>query len=197
MSQPSAVELDQFKIVAAEMREVFDERGYRVEVALDVDPGFGSGGSRASLVRDLAIDAASAAASRHGLDFRTVNGSGREFRCVGDAVDRRYRLRKAARRADGGYVIPTNAKSAMYSDSDSLIPEELWVMGYTLTREGTLQDVFIAPVEGIAQGLPGHLILGPVIELVDAPAAPAGFQPTDEDLEGFELDEGELGESGS
>jgi hypothetical protein len=197
MSQPSALEIDQFRAVAAEMREVFEERGYRVEVALAVDPGFGSGSSRSSLVRDLAIDAASAAASRHALDFRTVNGSGREFRCMGDAVDRRYRLRKAARRADGGYSIPTNAKSAMYSDEGSLIPEELWVMGYTLTREGTLQDVFIAPVEDIAPGLPGHLILGPVIELVDAPTTAAGFEPADEDLEGFELDEGELGESGS
>ncbi|MDP9377098.1 MAG: hypothetical protein M3P40_05940 [Actinomycetota bacterium] len=197
MSQPPALELDQFKIVAAEMREVFEERGYRVDVALEADPGFGSGASRASLVRDLAIDAASVAASRHGLDFRTVNGSGREFRCLSGGVDRRYRLRKAGRRSDGSYVIPTNAKSAMHGDDETLIPEELWVFGYTLTSEGTLQDVFLAPVLGIEQGLPGHLILGRVIELIDAPTTPAGFQPTDEDLEGFELDEGESGEFGS
>lgn len=197
MSQPRTHDLDQFRSVASEMREVFEERGYRVDVALDADPGFGSGGSRASLVRDLAIDAASAAASRHGLDFRPVNGSGREFRCLSDGVDRRYRLRKAARRGDGAYVIPTNAKSAMYNDEGSLFPEEPWVMGYTLTRDGTLQDVFIAPVQGIEQGRPGHLILGRVIELIDVLHTPAGFQPTDEDLEGFELDEGESGEFGS
>jgi hypothetical protein len=197
MSQTSLRELDQLKRVASEMREVFEERGYRVDLALEVDPGFGSGGSRASLVRDLAIDAASAAASRHALDFRTVNGSGREFRCFSDGVDRRFRLRKAGRRADGTYVIPTNAKSAMYSDGDSLIPEELWVFGYTVTAESTLQNVFIAPVLGIEQGLPGHLILGRTVELVDAPATPAGFQPVDEDLEGFELDEDESGEFGS
>lgn len=202
MSQPHDLEVELFKMVAAEMREVFEERGHRVDVALAVDPGFGSGASRSSLVRDLAVDAASAAASRHGLDFRPVNGTGREFRCMSATVDRRYRLRKATRRAEGGgYKIPTNAKSAMYCDDGTLIPEELWVMGYTLTKEGTLLDVFIAPVEGIEEGLPGRLILGRVIDLADPTTTPAGFEPADEDLEGFELDEGlddgESGESGS
>jgi len=195
MSQPSDLEIDQLRRVAHELREVFAERGYRVDSAMEVDPAFGSGMARGAMARDLAIDAISGAASRHGLDFRPVNGSGREFRCFSGGVDRRYRMRKARRVREGTYVIPANSDSALATDEGSLLQEETWVLGYTIGADMLVDDVFVAPVLGRVEGHPGHLVLGRIIELLTADAPTVGFQPTDEPLPGFE-DDNESGEFG-
>ena len=57
MSSPSDVECERLDFIAAELREAFSERGYRVDVALEADEAFGSGSSRSSLMRDLVMDA--------------------------------------------------------------------------------------------------------------------------------------------
>ncbi len=197
MSQPSEAEVQQLRQIAADLREVHEERGHRVEQALGVDSAFGSSMSRSWLGRDLTVEAISEAASQRGLDFRPVKGLGREFRFSDGGVDRRYRLRKASKRADGTYVIIANSDSALTVDEDTLFPEEAWVLGYTLSADCLLEDVFIAPIVDRVEGRPGYLVLGRVIELVGAPTPPAGFQPRDEDLLGFDDEDVEQEEFGS
>lgn len=197
MSQPSSIEMGRLRAAAHELVEVFAERGYRIEVAQEVDAGFSGGGPRSALARALATDALSAAASHQGLDFRPVNGSGREVRIFSDGVDRRFRFRKATKRVmDGSYIIPANTDSALTGGTDdfSLIPEETWVLGYTRSSDDlAVEDVFVAPVRGTTEGSPGHLVLGPVIDLLGGDTPVPGFRPNDEPLEGFEDDEDEDG----
>ncbi len=198
MSQPSALLVERLRRVAHDLAEVFDERGYRVDTAMEADPSFGSGTARSAVARDLAVEAVSRAASQHGLDFRPVNGSGREFRCLESGTDRRFRLKRARPTADGGYLIVANSASALAVSEDSLFPEENWVFGYVIGEDHVIVDIFIAPVRGFEEGRPGRLVLGPCIELLTEHPPVGEFRPSDEPLEGFEDDEqDESGEFGS
>ncbi len=197
MSHPTPGELNLLAQVADELREVFVERGYRVEVAMNADPAFGSGWSRAAVTRDLVVDAVSGAASRFGLDFRPVNGSGREFRYLAGAVDRRYRLRRATRKPDGPLIIGASADSALASGGDSLFRQEQWTFAWVLSPDGLIGEVLAAEVLGYVEGRPGHLVLGDTISLGGGDLPTGGFRPTDEGLEGFDEEEGFGDEFGS
>jgi hypothetical protein len=193
MSRPSRDELALLRQVAHELREVFAERGHRVDQAMEVDPAFGSGWSRAAVTRDLVVDAVSAAASRIGLDFRPVNGSGREFRYLAGGVDRRYRLRKARRASDGSLEIAASSNSALASDEPFLFAEEPWAFAWTISPDGQIAEIFVAEVIGYVEGQPGHLMLGRTISLDHGGLPMGGFQPTDEGLDDFD-DEEDLGD---
>jgi hypothetical protein len=197
MSQPSEIELNLFSQVASELREVFVERGYRVARALDADPAFGSGWSRSALTRDLVVGAVSGTASRIGLDFRPVNGSGREFRYFSGAVDRRYRLRRATRRKSGEIIIETSSDSALATTEDSLFPKEQWTFAWLISPDGLIGETLIAEVVGYVDGSPGHLELGQVVGLGSDALETEGFLPTDEGLDGFDDEEGIGDEFGS
>lgn len=190
-------ELRALNAVADELREVFVERGHRIEQAMETDPAFGSGWSHAALSRDLAVGAASGAASRIGLDFRPVNGGGREFRTLAGTIDRRFRLRRAHRRADGTTIITANSDSALAVEDGSFFDQEQWVLSWMPTPEGAIEVVFVAEVVGFVEGRPGHLTLGPMTLLGGEDLPAGGFNPTDEDLDGFGEDEGWEEESGS
>lgn len=194
MSHPSPGDLLLLHQVADELREVFAERGYRVDLAMEVDHAFGSGWSRAAVTRDLAVDAVSAAASRMGLDFRPVNGSGREFRHLSGTVDRRYRFRRATRGSDGLLVVAASSDSALATSHEgSLFEEEQWVFAWTLSPDGLIDEVLVAEVVGFEEGSPGHLRLGETIFLGGSGiSGGGGFRPIDEGLDGF--DEENLGD---
>lgn len=198
MSQPTEWEIRGLSQIADELREVFAERGYRVDVALDGDPAFGSGMSRASLARDLAIETIGGAASRAGIDFRPIPGGGLELQHLEGATDRRYRVRKAHRSSEGSLSIPVNSASAIRPFDDTLFDREQWTLAWVLSAEGLIEEVLIAEVLGLTKGNPGHLLLGPTILLGEGDLPAGGFQPVDEDLAGFDdqSDEG-LGRSAS
>ena len=189
MSRPSASEFLLLDQVADEIREVFAERGYRVDVAMDVDPAFGSGWSRAAVTRDLVVDAAIGAASRVGLDFRSVSGGGREFRFLSGNVDRRYRLRRAKRRADGELIISTSSNSALAATDLSLFLVEQWALAWTPSADGLIAEVLAAEVVGFIDGNPGHLDLGRIFALGSDDLPDGEFRPTGESLEGLDDDE--------
>lgn len=190
MSQPSEQERQVLDRVADELRDVVAERGYRVDVAMAVDPAFGSGWSRSAVTRDLVVAAVSGAASRVGLDFRPVNGMGREFRFLSGIVDRRYRLRRARRGPDGGLLITTSSDSALATSlENSLLNEEKWLFAWTLGPDGLIDEVLIAEVVGFTEGSPGYLKLGRLIALAGHDEPLGGFHPTDEHLDGFGEDE--------
>lgn len=195
-------ELRRLNHVADELREVFAERGHRVDQAMEADPAFGSGWSRAAVTRDLVVDATSAAASRIGIDFRPVNGSGREFRTLTGTVERRYRLRRARRDTDGSLVITASTDSALAVSEDSLFDQEQWTFAWIPSPDGLIDDVLVAEVVGFVEGSPGRLKLGRVIALGGGEFPTGGFEPADEDLDGFDdledYDEGDdLGSSAS
>lgn len=59
MSQPPDVELEQLRMIAADLQEVVAERGYRVDVALDADPAQRSGTGMVVTVADGVMTSAS------------------------------------------------------------------------------------------------------------------------------------------
>jgi hypothetical protein len=189
MTQLPASDVERLAKVADELREVFSERGYRVDVALDADPAFGSGYSRSSLQRDLVIEAILPSLGPAGLDYRPVRGA-HEIRLLSGVVDRRFRLLKAKRTSDGGYLIQVNSDSVLALTEGSLFREELWVFAWTIDADGFIADVFIAEVRDYKAGRPGRLILGPVTMLGASGPAPRGFQPGHEGLSDFEDEEG-------
>lgn len=195
MSRPSEEELALLTAVANEIREVFEERGHNVDVAMEVDPAFGSARSRSSVRRDLVVDTADRVASQIGLDFRSVNGEGREFRYVSD-VARRYRLLKGRRNRDGDLVVPASSDSMLAKADDGLFDEDHWAFVWTMNPEGLIDETLVAKVLRYVEGTPGHLELGTPIAIGVREGGPSdGFWPTDEGLDGF--DEDELGDTGT
>jgi hypothetical protein len=194
MSSPSDVERRRLDHVADELREAFNERGHRVDVALEADPAFGSGRSRSSLMSDLVMDTVSrAAAEIGGVYFHTVNGTGREL--VGER--HRYRIRRARRDASDDLVIVVSSDSTLGLEEDpTLFPLDNWVFGWIANEQGLIAEVFVARVRGILQGTPGKLALGEVLALGSGGPDGGGFMPADEDLDlGFD-DVNEDGEEG-
>jgi hypothetical protein len=194
MSSPSDVERERLDFIAAELREAFNERGYRVDVALEADEAFGSGSSRGSLMRDLVMDAVSRSASRVGdIYFRPVNGAGREL--VG--ARHRYRIRRAKRDAEDNLIIEVSSESTLALEEEpTLFSIENWIFGWVSNAEGLIAEVIAAEVLGVRPGSPGRLILGDVLTLGSGRPTGGGFTPADEDLDLGLGEEDEGGESG-
>lgn len=193
MSSPSDVERQRLDCIADDLREAFSERGHRVDVALEVDPAFGSGRSRSSLMNDLVLDAVARSASTVGVYFQPVNGTGREL--IG--VQHRYRIRRAKRDATDKLVITVSSESSLGLEEDpTLYPMGNWVFGWITNAEGLIAEVFAAEVLGIIPGTPGRLILGDVLALGSGGPGSDGFIPVEEDLDldlGFDGEEDEDG----
>ena len=164
MSHPSDRELRQLDMIADELVEVFNERGHRVEEAMAVDPAFGSGHSRAWVTRDLAVDAVSLKASHLGVDFRSVNGAGREFRFL-ESVDRRYRFLRGARDINNQLRVAVNSESSLTADpGEGLYLIEQWAMVWVPKNSG-VAEVLAGHVVGVTPGRPGVLVFGEIISL--------------------------------
>jgi len=181
--------------IAQEISESVDEKGFKVELAMEVDECFTSPQARAMLFRDIVTEAASIGASRAGIiDYRPVNGSGRELRGAVGNYDRRYRIRRA-RRVGEELQVQANSDSALAflsEPEDEMLfghPEQ-WVFGWSLTTDERIDEVFVAKVIGVTDGKPHWLLLGPQIPLFHGPteAEPeGGFNPFDDgDLPGFD-----------
>ena len=82
--------------LADEIRETFEDRGWKIEKATQLDPAFSKTyRSRSSLGRDLVLDAIEEATTRIGLGCQSVSGGGRDVINLVDGADRRFRVRKA------------------------------------------------------------------------------------------------------
>jgi hypothetical protein len=177
MSLPSEVERQRLDWIADDLREAFGERGHRVDVALDADPAFGSGRSRSSLMSDLVMDAVSRSASKVGVGFQSVNGTGREF--IGEG--HRYRIRRAKRDGTDDLVITVSSESSLGMEEEpTLFPRENWVFGWIANAEGLIAEVLAAEIVGILPGSPGRLVLGGVLALGSGGPFGGGFIPSEE-----------------
>jgi hypothetical protein len=176
--------------LADEIRETFEDRGWKIEKATQLDRAFGkSRRSRSSLGRDLVLDAIDETVGRIGLACRSVGGGGCEVIDLADGVDRRFRVRKADVEPETGeYEIVCTSDSILVvtdTEPDSLIPTECWVLGYTADGEGMVIDIFAARVLGMTAEPVPRLKLGTVTLLgangTLTPPSGRGFQPADED----------------
>ena len=193
MSSPSDVERERLNFIADELREAYNERGHRVDVALEADESFGSGRSRASLMNDLVLDVVSRSASEIGdIGYEPVNGPGREL--VGE--QHRYRIRKAKRDSAGKLVVEVSSDSALGAEEEpTLFPKENWVFVW-VPSEGLIGEVIAAKVLGVRPGSPGRLVLGNEIALGSGGPVGGGFIPSNEDLDLGLGDENEEGGTG-
>jgi hypothetical protein len=90
--------------------------------------------------------------------------------------------------ANGTYKVVTSSSSTWGElDEDTLIAEEPYVLGYTLSGN-QVDDIFFAKVNGVIQGNPGELILGRAVLLGGkGPIGAGSFEPeVDDDLPGFD-----------
>lgn len=175
--------------IAFEIREVYEERGHKVDSALEQDSAFvRSGRSRSSLSRDLVAQAFTTSASRAGLSIDPHAYGAKQFRVsIGSSVGV-FRLKKAEIEADGTYKIVTSSSSTWGdADEDTLILETPYVLGYTLSSN-QIGDIFFAKVNGVIEGNPGQYALGPVVLLGGETTTGLGiFAPTvDDELPGFD-----------
>ena len=119
--------MEQLHQLADDLRETFDERGYRIGVATGQDPSFrNSRRSQASLTRDLALDAIREGCGRLGLHCRSGSGGSLEVvTLVGDTY-RHHRVLKATfDKASEAYVIVCRGDNALLAADDaSVYPAE-------------------------------------------------------------------------
>jgi hypothetical protein len=188
--------------LADEIRETFEERGFRIGQAVQLDGAFGrSRRPQSTLGRALVLDAVEEATARIGLGYRTVTGGGCDIIDVVDFADRRFRVRKAEVDPDTGdykIISPSDSILTVDAEPDSLLPTERWVLGYTVDDDGLVVDIFAAEVRGITQETVPRLELGPVTLLgaggSATPPTGGGFLPPDEDDLGDDLDDGDFGD---
>lgn len=191
--------------LADEIRETFEERGFRIGQAVELDRSFSrSRRPQSSLGRAMVLNAIEEATSRIGLGYRSVSGGGCDVIDVVDTADRRFRVRKAEIDPDtGDYKIMSPSDSILTiadAEPDSLLLAERWVLGYTVDDDGLIVDIFAARVLGITDEAVPRLQLGSVTLLGagDSATPPSGgFQPPDEDdLGDDDLDQGDFGDTG-
>lgn len=176
MSHPSAAELAGLHVIADELIEASAERGHRVERALDVDPAFGSGRSKSSLLRDLVIEVVGQAATlKANADFRPVNGAGREIRFLIDK-DRRYRVLRGRRDGSGELVVHVNSDSNLAVDDEApgLWGFEQWVLVWLSNDDCLITGVLACEVRDVVVGSPGRLVFGEEIQLGSSGDGPHG-----------------------
>lgn len=183
--------------LADNIRETFDERGWKIEKAIQLDGAFSrTRRTQSSLGRDLVLDAIEEAASRIGLTCQQVTGGGCDVAYLTEGADRRFRVRKASLDPESGdYAILWTSDSIFITESEpeALYPTERWVLGYTVDSEGIIADIFAARVLGKTDESVPHLLLGPatILGTATSPTPPSGggFQPPDEDDLGSGFDD--------
>lgn len=198
MSRPSPRELDLLGQVAFEICETAQAEGYTVERAISSNVAFRDGnGPTSSLQRAIVKAAARRGASEVGMSSDTTAGGGLDLVSIDADIQRRYRLKVATKSVDGDYDFVCGVGSSLlHAEVEGVLwREERWILGFNMTEDNVIGDIFIAEVVGYHGAGPVHLELGPVIPLNPA-SPPLGFTSSDEGLgedEDKDVDEGDTG----
>lgn len=201
MSHHDDPALEKLSAIAYDLYEVFEAEGYTIREALRANRAFGrrSRRSQSSLGRDLAIDAIATSAGRESMQVVERLG-GTELQYFEGSHLHRYRLLKGSWGPDGQWRIIANSKSALtVDDINGLFADQFHVLSWGTNDDNTLSAVITARVRDHIEGNPGHLVLDRLHVLGPrrTPGGTPGFVPTDEDLPGFEDDEGDGSATGS
>ncbi len=175
--------------LADEIRETFEERGHKIEIAVGLDPEFTrSRRPRSALGRELVLGTVERATLPLGLGLRPVGGGGYDVVAYVDGTERRFRVLKATvDPGTGEFVIICRSDSILtVSDvePDDIVPVEQWVLGYTVDDRGIVAQIFAARVLGATPDAVSRLRLGSVTLLgTGLLPGPGGgkFVPDDED----------------
>ena len=201
MSHGAPSTFNKLSAIAHDLYEVFDAEGYTISEALRANCSFGrhSRRSQSSLGRDLALDAIMASAARESVPVANRLG-GTELQMFEGSKVYHYRLLKGGRTSGGEWRIIANSKSALTSDDTSgLFADEFHVFSWSTNDDNTLSEVVTARVRDHVEGNPGYLVLDQLQLLGSGPTpgSSPGFVPTDDDLPGFEEDQGDDSASGT
>lgn len=185
-------ELSALHSVASEIRSFVEELAHTVDTALDQHESFRRTKVPSSdLERALVMDGARRGASRAGLSSRDES-NGLEVISTANLTERYFRVKRVTVKADGEVdAICGRGSSLLVREPDTLMVQEKWILGFTTDDDHTIDRLFVAEVRDWLETGPGpvHLVLGPIIDLTTG-TPPRGFTSTDEDLEGFEDEEG-------
>lgn len=188
MLTPSALELARLRSVAAELEESLAAEAFLVGDATAQHEAFrDSGRAESELARSLVLRAVERGASLAGVHTEKATGGGLDVVSRDEGVVRRYRVKKAARLADGSHSVVCGAGSSLLrSDPGGIWPEERWLFGYSLGDDSTVSEVFVASIIDFvpAESGPLRLVLGPEYPLLARSRMEvASFAHPEEDLE--------------
>lgn len=192
MSSPGAVELAGLHHVARWIRDEVDESGHLIGRAVGLHPAFDESDEIASaMLRRLVLFGARDGARAVGL-VPTPAYNGLDLVWSEEGVYRKYRIKKARKGRGGTFEMIVGPNSVLFQPQpESLLGEEQWVLGYTVTPAGDIDEVFASRVVGVTNHMVPQLVFGTVILLGTGPTPPTGrkFTSDDEDfLPGFEDD---------
>jgi hypothetical protein len=201
MTTQGTAELDGLQHVADWIRDEVDENGHLIRRAVGLHPAFDEGNEIASaMLRRLVLFGARGGARDVGL-VPTPAYNGLDLVWSEEGVYRKYRIKKARKGRAGSYEMLVGPNSVLFqAQTDSLLGEEQWVLGYTVALTGEIDEVFAARVIGVTNHKVPQLVLGTVISLGAAPTPPTGgrFTSDNEDfLPGFEDDGANQDDAGS
>jgi|GEM_PF-4315730 len=194
---PNAIK-EQLREVAESLVDGFSARGHAITTATEADPAFENGAVVSATRRSLAMDEARSAASRIGLDPRSISG-GLDLRSFDDVTERRFRLRSANRDSAGELKVVCSSDSALAIDTDdvaSLLATEQWVLAMIYGDEKeSIEEIVAARVVGRTSSLPGYLLLADEHRLLGGTTPPStgGFIPPEEPIDLGDDDAGQTG----
>lgn len=178
--------------IAGWIRDEVEENGHLIDRGVALHPAFDESDDIASgMLRRLVLYGARHGARAVGLvPTRAYNGLDLVWSEPG--VYRKYRIKKAKKGRAGAFEMLVGPNSALFlPQAESLIGEEQWVLGYTVSSTRDIDDVFAAKVIGVTAHKVPQLIFGAVITLGSGGVPPSGGRFTsdaDDFLPGFESD---------
>lgn len=182
-------ELQALHQVADWIRDEIEESGHLVAKAVGLHNAFGETDEIASvMVRSLVVAGARRGARTVGLTpTRAHNGWDMVWSQVG--IYRKYRIKKARKGRGGAFEMLVGPNSALMKPvPESLIGEEQWVLGYTVSVDRGVEEVFVAKIVGVTDHKVPQLVLGDTVLLGSGgpPSNGGRFVSEDEDfLPGF------------
>lgn len=184
-------ELKALHHVADWIRDEAEESGHLVTRATGLHPAFAETDEIASaLLRSLVVWGARDGAHCSGL-MPTRAHNGWDLVWSREGLYRKYRIKKAQKgKRDARFEMLVGTNSALARPSaESLIGEEQWVLGYTVTANRGIDEVFAAQILGVTDHKVPQLVLSAPVLLGTPRTPPTGgrFVSDDDDfLPGFE-----------
>lgn len=189
----SDAELAALHLVADWIRDEVEENGYLVTKGIKLHPAFDeTDGIASAMLRSLVVAGARDGARLGGLTPTRAH-NGWDLVWSEEGLYRKYRIKKSTKSRSGAFEMLVGTNSALIRlRPESLIGEEQWVLGFTVTASRDIDDVFAAKILGVTERQVPKLVLSTPVLLgtESTPPTRGKFISDEEDfLPGFEDDE--------